>query len=80
MIDSIRRIKKGAVAEDGNVNPIDKRFYVAASRAKHSLYIFVSMTDEELKEVLDLRFKNSPASTNSAKRLAVAMGGTGKIR
>ena len=72
--------KKGIVSDNGNVNPIDKRFYVAASRAKHSLYIFVSMTDEELKEVLDLRFKNSPASTNSVKRLAVAMGGTGKIR
>ena len=72
--------KKGKVAENGDLNPIDKRFYVAASRAKHSLFIFVSMTEEDIKEVIDLRFKNSPTSSNNVKRLAIAMGGTGKIR
>ena len=61
------------------LNPIDKRLYVAASRAKHSLYIFISMNGKDLSDVIDLRFKGAKEYTDKVKMLAIAMHGTGKI-
>lgn len=73
---------KGKTTSDGKgtLNPIDKRFYVSASRAKNRLFIFISMTEDEIDEVIHLRYPDSRAITDSAKRLALAMNGTGKIR
>lgn len=65
--------------EDGNVE-FDKKFYVAGTRAKRNLFVFVSMDDKEIQEVCDLRFPDRKPNSNKVKQLAIAMFGSGKIR
>ena len=64
--------------KDGNIE-FDKKFYVAGTRAKRNLFVFISMNDKEIQEVCDLRFPDRKPNANKVKQLATAMFGSGKI-
>lgn len=48
-------------------------FYVGASRARKMLYVFISMNDNEILDVLQKRFPSSFKIPNNRKRLSLAM-------
>lgn len=53
----------------------NKTYYVAASRAKKNLYVFIKLSDEEVLNVLQTRFKDSFPKSDKKKQLSIAMGG-----
>lgn len=45
----------------------NKTYYVAASRAKKNLYVFIKLSDEEVLNVLETRFKDSFPKSDKKK-------------
>lgn len=53
----------------------NKSFYVAATRAKKDLYIFINNLNLDLENILDSRFKESFPSKDKTRQLTLAMHG-----
>lgn len=56
-------------------NSENKSFYVAASRAKKNLFIFVDKSKIDAESIINKRFKDSFPSPNKLKQLTLAMHG-----
>lgn len=74
---------KGLEADNVILIDVDKKcfeennrtYYVAASRAKKHLYVFIKLTDDEVLKILSKNFKDSFPKPDKKQQLSIAMGG-----